>query len=1780
MSFNQSKGDKSESQHYRKTGRSTSGNQRSFPTSGGGKSGGGNAPTPQQSSNSVTNNSTPSLSNNRSFKKNSNNGQVAQSRLNVNNLNQQVHNNNNNAPVARPGQNGAPIQPPLSAVVDAPVSGVIAKPANQSSIRNNRPVPKPPTSQPTDAVAHSTPAKADAPKSFQLQFGSISPGVVNGMQIPARTNSAPPNLDEQKRDQVRHDSFRAPATIPIPSAPKQHQSVKESGNSKQSTPGELHASSSPSKRDLYHQVTSATGTTITQKASVLPTPGMPMPIPFSPQIPVPFGAPNAHIQSQNISTTSLQMPLPTHLPVGNAGGQQMFVPGLQPHPIQTQGMIPQGQNLNFAAQIAHQMTPQMSNIGIGISPQYSQQQAGKFGVLRKAVKITHPDTHEELRLDGGSTGSRPHPNAPPQSQPMPSFAHHQINYYPPMQPGSYNATSMYFPTAPNAVPLNNPQLTTVSQATRYNYSVGQGPHDHIVTGSVPLHTVQVRVKPAVVPPSEKVVTSSVTISSPAVVSKGDSPKSSKVAPKEAIISHSHSTTNPAQRIPATAPSSASISLLEESASTNTEGRQKEPVRRTESFKDRQKKEDASDSAGTANSSSLKKSRDVAQAESIQSPSTEPSPSTVGHPGLEHSNTSKDAAGAPSPDIPVDAAESVADGKGHGHVNGLQPEDTRSDKLVAPVDSKEDQVEVQVKQGAAIVNVDHELVESTKQGSKDSEIPKETTCSRSSEETNQIEDTSVPKQITIGSDSVEHQESERSVDCSDAQTTASTSVLPASSCDEKTSNVDTSSERDDSVICSSTSDQDIHPDSNTIASNDIFDHKAKDADLTVGGLVSDSNSKDRPLSETNKVKSNTTKGGKKKMKDILKAADAAGSTSDLYMAYKGPEEKQENDVSSQNNDPSSINVKQTPANDAENNVIMADEDGQTKAEPDDWEDAAEISTPKLKNSVAGKQGQEDGKTSKKYTRDFLLTLSEQCTNLPAGFEIGSDIADSLMSAHVGVSHIVEREMYPSAGRGGGRSGRGSGMVDPDSWNKSPGAFNSRHGGPVGGFRPGQGGNHGVIRNIPGQYGGGIFTSPQSVPQHGGMPRSNSDAGRWNHKGIIPSPHTTPLQVMHRAERKYEIRKVSDIEEAKQRQLKAILNKLTPQNFEKLFEQVKEVNIDNAVTLTGVISQIFDKALMEPTFCEMYADFCFHLSVELPDFSEGDEKITFKRLLLNKCQEEFERGEQEQAEANRAEEEGEIKCSAEEREAKRVQARRRMLGNIRLIGELFKKTMLTERIMHECIKKLLGDQHQNPDEEDIESLCKLMSTIGEMIDHYKAKPHIDAYFEIMAQFSNNMRLSSRVRFMLKDSIDLRRNKWQQRRKVEGPKKIDEVHRAAALERHAQATRVSRGPSMGSSSRRGQPLDFGQRGSTVLSPPNSQMGGLRGFAPQVRGYNQDARTEERYSYESRAPSVPLSQRPLDDGSITLGPQGGLARGMSVRGQPLVSGVPFVDIPSAGDPRRFAAGPNGYSSSEWSPYAREEVIPRYAPERSMPVPTYDQSNSQERHTFPGDRDLRGADCSMDGPVASPVTPGQGNSSVPIAHVAPEKVWPEERLREMSISAIREFYSAKDMNEVALCMKELNSPGFYPSMVSLWVTDSFERKDMERDLLAKLLVELTKCQDNLLNSAQLIQGFESVLETLEDAVNDAPRAAEFLGRILAKVVMENVVPLKEIGRAIHDGGEEPGRLLEIGLASDVLCSILEIIKLEKGESYLKEIRTNSNLLLDDFRPPDVEKWKKLEAFF
>ncbi|XP_073307973.1 eukaryotic translation initiation factor 4G-like [Primulina huaijiensis] len=1773
MSHNQSRVDRIESTQHKKTGRSGSFNQQhQFPGSVSGKGGGGT--------------SAPLNSSNRGVKKYNGNAPGVHSRPRSPN----VSTGYGNSYTSQALQNDVHKQQPAYRLSNAPVtnsaSNVDLMDATPQLL--NQVVPRPsssdisvatpsfnPSTASSEPKAPTTPAKppGDASRSFPLQFGSISPGFMNGVQIPARTSSAPPNLDEQKKDQVRHQPSRtAIPAKPLSSIPKQLPTKKDAGTFDHSNAGESQPVSM-SRRDT--QVSTSLTMTQSQKPSVLSVPGMPMQLQFhQPQVTVQFGGPNPQIQSQSMSGTSLQlpMPMPFPLPLGNPSVQQpMFVSGLPPHPLQAQGMMHQGHALNFPSQ----MGPQLGNLGMNMVPQFLQQQAVKYSGSRRTVKITHPETHEELRLDG--SGPRSHSNVQPQSQHIPSFPpNHPMNFY----PNPYNAASFYFP-ATSSVPPNSSQVPPTSQPPKF-YN-------------------QVTMKPAIDPHGEKEVlqpTSSISVGKvhslkPSKSDMDDSPRPQKeIGPLASSVlpeSKPGAETSLKSELPSgsvdvevNVPTTSVVTFAAAdgfaSKSTTLAEEASNGIVVPDPIKNEQKKAENivyQDQVSWQSTSHSNYPPQLSETEAVESKSASSRTDMVSKPvkellsttvgaSSEASNVSKEgAAERKTSDTPKSSGTShiksrqlkpdTVGGKEHGEAIVLITNQNSLDASMAPLPLESSEIcKIEESSLQEVASTADGLLQRAKQMTEES-----SGCGYDVK----VDDHVFESTHTSYFEGVENFASVNSLSSQDINIKISDTPLRIPE------NISARPSNDSSSYCI------ISP------SPSIINEK----------ILSDTNVQKTVVPEV-----------KKKKKDLYEKADAAGTGSDIYMAYKGPEEMKETATFSKDLERiSSSSIKQTSVDVPHQNASLT---GKPAVIRDDWENDAEIPTPQLEtsnNEIQSDDRDGNGLVIKRYPRDFLFVFAEQYTDLPEGFEINSGVADALMVSNVQFS----REPHPSPVRnidrpiGGSRlDRRGSDLGDDDKWVKFPGPLVSGRGdmrvdvgyvGNVAGFRNSQGGNYGVLRNQRGQtsvhYSGAVLSGPiQPLGPQGDLQRNTSDSDRWQRgtsfqKGFIPSPQTS-LQVMHKADKKYEVGKITDEEEAKQRQLKSILNKLTPQNFEKLFEQVKQVNIDNFVTLSGVISQIFDKALMEPTFCEMYADFCFHLAADLPNLKVDNETITFKTLLLNKCQEEFERGEREEEEANKVEEEGENMLTAEEREVKKLQARRRMLGNIRLIGELYKKKMLTARIMHECINKLLG-QYQTPDEENIEALCKLMSTIGEMIDHPKAKEHMDAYFDIMAKLSNNMKLSSRVRFMLKDVIDLRKNRWQQRRKVEGPKKIEEVHRDAAQERQAQASRLGRGPSMGSSVRRGPPVDFAPRTPSMLPSPNSQMSGFRAVQPHVHGYgSQDVRTEEKHSLESRTMSVPLSQRPLGDEPITLGPQGGLARGMAFRGQQSAPIIPLPETSNPGDARMIGPALNGFNSMPDRYGQREDFTPRYMPDMFAAPPNYDQPLPPEQRVAYGSRENINIDHGFDRYLPAS-RPSRGVPPISMQDVSSEIVWPEEHLRDKSIATIKEFYSARDDNEVALCIKDLNTPSFYPSMISIWVTDSFERKDVERDLLAKLLVSLVKREDGTINKDQLIKGFEYVLSVLEDAVNDAPRAAEFLSRILAQIILEKIVALSAIGHLIYEGGEVQGRLVEVGLAAEVLGGILEIIKSEKGDSVLNEIRLSSNLQLENFRPPGSKKSWRLDKF-
>uniref|UniRef100_A0A8C5DFD8 MIF4G domain-containing protein n=1 Tax=Gouania willdenowi TaxID=441366 RepID=A0A8C5DFD8_GOUWI len=226
----------------------------------------------------------------------------------------------------------------------------------------------------------------------------------------------------------------------------------------------------------------------------------------------------------------------------------------------------------------------------------------------------------------------------------------------------------------------------------------------------------------------------------------------------------------------------------------------------------------------------------------------------------------------------------------------------------------------------------------------------------------------------------------------------------------------------------------------------------------------------------------------------------------------------------------------------------------------------------------------------------------------------------------------------------------------------------------------------------------------------------------------------------------------------KKFRSILNKLTPEKFEKLMAQVQMLTIDTEQRLKDVIDLTFEKAISEPAFSEIYAKMCSFLNGLKVQSKENPEcQADFRKLLLNRCQKEFEKDKD---------------INEEKKQGLREE---RSVGNIKFVGELFKLQMIREVVMHDCITKLL----KNHDDQSLEVLCKLLSTIGKDLDVKKEKHRVDQCFQQMEKIVKDRKTSSRIRFMMQDVLDLRTNNWVPRRVIQGPKTIDQIREQAKME-----------------------------------------------------------------------------------------------------------------------------------------------------------------------------------------------------------------------------------------------------------------------------------------------------------------------------------------------------------------------------------------------------------------
>ena len=247
---------------------------------------------------------------------------------------------------------------------------------------------------------------------------------------------------------------------------------------------------------------------------------------------------------------------------------------------------------------------------------------------------------------------------------------------------------------------------------------------------------------------------------------------------------------------------------------------------------------------------------------------------------------------------------------------------------------------------------------------------------------------------------------------------------------------------------------------------------------------------------------------------------------------------------------------------------------------------------------------------------------------------------------------------------------------------------------------------------------------------------------------------------------------DEEQDVERKVKILLGKLTTHEFDSISDQIIEwANKSEAEkddrTLIDIARLVFEKATDDAARSEVYARLCRKIMEAIsPDVQDdgirnlNGKTITggqlFRKYLVSHCQEDFERslGAVASAAPTKTSKGSAVKkfagtpsevgfysdeCYAAQK------AKQRGLGLVQFISELYKLQMLTERIIHECIKKLIGNI-DNPEEGGIEWLCRLLTTVGKLLDSPKARAYMDIYFTRIKELEKSSGITPRIKFML--------------------------------------------------------------------------------------------------------------------------------------------------------------------------------------------------------------------------------------------------------------------------------------------------------------------------------------------------------------------------------------------------------------------------------------------------
>lgn len=222
---------------------------------------------------------------------------------------------------------------------------------------------------------------------------------------------------------------------------------------------------------------------------------------------------------------------------------------------------------------------------------------------------------------------------------------------------------------------------------------------------------------------------------------------------------------------------------------------------------------------------------------------------------------------------------------------------------------------------------------------------------------------------------------------------------------------------------------------------------------------------------------------------------------------------------------------------------------------------------------------------------------------------------------------------------------------------------------------------------------------------------------------------------------------------QRTIKSCLKQVGLEDTSRIVDNLARIELRKAQDLELVVKLLFEAALHAPPYdCEVFADIAMGLTTRYPEFpSPGDNPITFPRVLLNTCQQEYERMPRWLKEAS-------------DRDRKPSGASK-AVALIRFLGSLFVRRLAATRVIGTVLQDLIGaEETATPEELEIDCACELLIVVGSALE---ANTQGKQLVEVIAKRLTDIKesclpdgsrvYSEEVRSKIDDVLELSRNSW---------------------------------------------------------------------------------------------------------------------------------------------------------------------------------------------------------------------------------------------------------------------------------------------------------------------------------------------------------------------------------------------------------------------------------------